>query len=176
VTRCIDRMLLALVMAVCGLVLLLEEPALAQKTDQEPIHVTANKLEAEIKEKKVTFKEAVRAVQGDITITCRMMTVFYTEGQKSGVEGSQDVKEIVASGNVVITQKNRQIKGERAEYNHKERTIVITGNPVTANEGSNVVRGGRMIFYLDDERSIVEGVAAGQVEATIFPEKKPQPK
>jgi len=163
-------------MAVFGLLLVLSGPILAQKTDQEPIHVTANKLEADIKEKKVTFKEAVRAVQGDITITCGMMTIFYTEGQSSGVEGGQDIKEIVASGNVTMTQKNRQIKGERAEYKNKERTIVITGNPVTAREGSNVVSGGRMIFYLDEERSIVEGVATKQVEATIFPEKKSQPK
>lgn len=158
------------------MLLALSGPVLAQKTDQQPIHVTANKLEADIKGKKVTFKDAVRAVQGDITITCRIMTIFYTDGQNSGVEGSQDIKEIVASGNVIITQKNREIKGDRAEYKNKERTIVINGNPVTAKEGSNVVSGGRMIFYLDEERSIVEGVATRQVEATIFPEKKPQPK
>jgi lipopolysaccharide export system protein LptA len=162
-------------LAALSLLLLTAEAVFAQKTEQQPIHVSANRLEADIKEKKITFKNAVRAVQGDIVITCRVMTVFYSNGQGSTVEGQQDVKEIVASGNVIIIQKNREVKGERAEYKNKERKIVITGNPVTAIEGSNVVSGGRMVFYVDEERSIIEGAGLKQVEATIFPEKKAKP-
>jgi lipopolysaccharide export system protein LptA len=72
-------------LAALSLLLLTAEAVFAQKTEQQPIHVSANRLEADIKEKKITFKNAVRAVQGDIVITCRVMTVFYSNGQGSTV-------------------------------------------------------------------------------------------
>jgi lipopolysaccharide export system protein LptA len=166
---------LSLTLGVLSAVMLMAETTFAQTTDQQPIHITANRLEADTKGQKVTFNDAVRAVQGDITITCRVMTVLYYGSDGSKVQGQQDLKQIIATGNVIITQKNREIKGNRAEFINKERKIVITGSPVTAKEGSNVVSGGRIIFYMDEERSIIEGIGPKQVEATIFPEKKAKP-
>lgn len=161
---------------IISLVFLMVVPTslLSQQQEEQPIRITSDKLEADNKAKKVIFIGAVRAVQGDIVITCRRMTVFYEGGESSSSGNAQDIKRIVAEGDVLLTQKNREVGGEKAEYFNKERKIEITGNAV-AKEGLQIIRGHRIIYYLDEDRSVIEGAGVKQVEATIYPKEAKKP-
>jgi lipopolysaccharide export system protein LptA len=156
--------------AVYGLAAIGAENTVAAK--EEPIHITAERLEADNNAKTIIFSGSVRAVQADIVMTCDTMTVTYTDSGKEKVKEQGSIRKIVARGNVVITQKNRKITGEQAEYLANKREIIITGKP-EATEGPNVIRGSRIVFFIDQKRSIVEGAQSQPVEATIYPKQNP---
>ena len=166
-------------LTVCSLAAIGAENGLTAK--EEPIHITANKLEADNNAKTIVFSGSVKAVQGDIVMTCDAMTVHYIDPGKGNSEKSEkneknkeqgSIQKIVANGNVVITQKNRKITGEQAEYLANKREIIITGKP-EATEGPNMIRGTRIVFFIDEKRSIVEGAESKPVEATIYPKQTP---
>jgi lipopolysaccharide export system protein LptA len=77
----------------------------------------------------------------------------------------------VAAGNVKIVQLERRATGQRATFDQEENKIVLDGEAVVR-EGENVVRGERVIYYVNEERSVVEGGKGGRVTTTITPSKK----
>jgi lipopolysaccharide export system protein LptA len=72
---------------------------------------------------------------------------------------------------VKIVQLERRATGQRATFNQEENKIVLDGEAVVR-EGENVVRGERVIYYTNEERSIVEGGKGSRVTTTITPSKK----
>ncbi len=142
-----------------------------KKSTDQPIRITADRLEADNKTRDIVFSGSVKAVQDDVVITCRTMTVTYS-GESAQGEENRSITHIRAKGDVVITQKARRITGQEAEYLQKERKIVVSGDP-RATEGQNVIKGNRIIYFIDEDRSIIESGPSVQVEATIFPKEKP---
>src|SRR5262245_22365776 len=91
-------------------------------------------------------------------------------GQQSGQAAGSDtgrVQNIVAVGNVRIDQGTRWAVGGQAVFDQGQRTLVLTENPVL-HDGPNVVAGDRVIVYLDENRSIVEG-GRKRVKAVLYP-------
>jgi lipopolysaccharide export system protein LptA len=87
-------------------------------------------------------------------------------GQTAGPDTGR-VQNIVAVGNVRIDQGARWAVGGHAVFDQGQRTLVLTENPVL-HDGPNVVAGDRVIVYLDENRSIVEG-GRKRVKATLYP-------
>ena len=80
------------------------------------------------------------------------------------------MQEIVATGNVRIDQGTRWAVGGRATYNQQQRTMVLTENPVL-HDGPNEVAGDRVVVFIDENRSVVEG-GRKRVKAVVFPNKQ----
>jgi len=76
--------------------------------------------------------------------------------------------EVVAEGDVVITQGTRWATGGKAVFNQAANTVVLTENPVL-HDGPNEVTGDRLIVYLGEGRSVVESGAQKRVSATLYP-------
>ena len=133
----------------------------AHNADQ-PIHVTSQRLEANDAEGYFVFSGQVQAQQGDVTIYAQQLTVYYVEGQKKQVE------RVVAENDVRIVQTNRVATGQKAVFWQKEGRVELTGNPRVV-QGDNVVEGEKILVYLDDSRSIVEGGEQGRVKAIFVP-------
>jgi lipopolysaccharide export system protein LptA len=87
-------------------------------------------------------------------------------GQTAGPDTGR-VQNIVAVGNVRIDQGTRWAVGGHAVFDQGQRTLVLTENPVL-HDGPNVVAGDRVIVYLDENRSIVEG-GRKRVKAVLYP-------
>src|SRR5262249_15087182 len=87
-------------------------------------------------------------------------------GQTAGPDTGR-VQNIVAVRNVRIDQGTRWAEGGQAEFDQGQRTLVLTQNPVL-HDGPNVVAGDRVIVYLDENRSIVEG-GRKRVKAVLYP-------
>jgi lipopolysaccharide export system protein LptA len=138
---------------------------------REPITVTADTLEYDYKANVVVYRGEVVAVQGDMTVRSNTLTVTFADG--AGKErtpgGSERLKEIVAVGAVRIENGQRWATGGRAVFDQGTRTLVLTETPVL-HDGSNEVAGDRVVVYLDENRSVVEG-GRKRVKAVLHPNK-----
>lgn len=137
---------------------------------KEPITVTSSTLEYDYKQNVVVYRGEVVAVQGPVRLQGDTLTITL-EGQKDagGTGGAQRVRQIVAQGNVRIDHGARWATGGRAVFDQTARTLVLSDAPVL-HDGSNEVAGDRVIVYLDEDRSVVEG-GRRRVKAVLFPGK-----
>jgi lipopolysaccharide export system protein LptA len=68
----------------------------------------------------------------------------------------QQLKEIVAEGNVDITSGARHATAKKAVFTQATRTVVLTGNAVLQDTENQVV-GEKVTVFLDEKRTVVEG-------------------
>ena len=134
-----------------------------------PIHIDADELEFDARQEVAVFRGSVVTSQDDVTM--RSSTLRVTFASSDGDARTLDrVQSVVAEGDVEIQQGDRVARGTRAEFNDAERTVVLTGGAVL-HDGPSEVRGDRVIVYLDEERSIVDGENT-RVKAILIPKKK----
>src|SRR5262245_24529761 len=142
---------------------------------KEPVTVTADKLEYDYKANVIVYRGDVIATQGETKLRSDTLTVTLAAADKSDGapdppgEGNKRLQEIVAVGNVRIDNGTRWATGGRAVFEQSNRTLVLTETPVL-HDGSNEVAGDRVIVYLDENRSIVEG-GRKRVKAVLYPSK-----
>jgi lipopolysaccharide export system protein LptA len=148
----------------------------SQNRDQ-PIQIEAATLEMRDKKKEATFSGNVKVVQGDTTMTSKILVVFYESSQapattpaanskaaaKSvpmqsatpGPDGSSSIKRLEARGHVVVTQKDQVVTGETAVFDTKTNLITMLGG-VVLTQGKNVLRGDRLMVDMTTGVSRVE--------------------
>jgi lipopolysaccharide export system protein LptA len=133
-----------------------------------PIDISSDTVEGDQKQNTVTFKGNVIAKQENTTIYANVLLITYdTENKK--------VREIVASGNVKVVNLDRRATGQKVIFYQDENKVVLEGDAVIR-EGENVVRGERVTYYINEERSVVESGKGGRVTTTIVPPKKEETK
>ncbi len=145
--------------------------------DSAPIHIEADRMISQETDNSVIFIGNVDASQAELTIRCQEMTVYYTgDKEKKSKQGSSQVNKLICKEDVEIVQDDWLGTGERMDYFRKERKVILTGN-AKAWQGQNMVEGKRIIYFLDEKRSIVEqdegdrvkGTSGGRVKAVIHP-------
>ena len=157
-----------------------------QTKRNDPIHVIADRLEVDNVKQIANFIGAVKAVQGDVTIVCDKMEVYYERNQpqvndqkREATDNLMDdggrVHSVVAQGQVKITQADRVAVGRKATYWAASRTILLEGQ-ATAWKGHNQVSGEQITLYLDENQSIVESKPGRRVTVTMFPEQGGKPR
>jgi lipopolysaccharide export system protein LptA len=160
----------------------------SQNSDQ-PIRITSTSLEVRDKEHFATFTGNVHVMQGESTLRCKTLVVFYednsvaaaapkggrTAAAKAGqtTSSNQQVKRLEAKGNVVVTQKDQATQkdqtatGDNGVFDMKTNTATLTGN-VVVTQGDNVIRGEKMIIDMTTGVSRIES-GKGRVDALIKP-------
>lgn len=138
----------------CGLIIISTyitalASSLVEKTEKKPIVITSQSLTADNKHNTAVFEGSVVAKSGDIAMHADRMTVFYSDTENR-------VKRIHAVGNVKVNKKERALFSDEAIYLNDDEKIIFTGNP-KAVEGENVITGTQIIFYIQDDRAVVEG-------------------
>lgn len=147
----------------------------------EPIQIVSDRMEAFNEKKMIVFSGNAVATKGDVKMKTDHLYIYYKQANdkkgktaKQDVETAGDLEKIEAKGNVVITQKEISATGSDAVYYEEGARIVLSGNPVLR-EGKNVIKGCRVIFYLNENRGKVEPCEAensGRVTAIITPKGK----
>lgn len=162
-----------------------------------PVQIEAATLEVHDKSKTATFSGNVQVVQGDTTMRCRSLVVFY--GQEVGIgeaggeaatgtaaksplggtKGAQNIRRIEARGGVTVLTKDQSASGDLGIYDLKTKTITLSGN-VVVSQGQNVIHGERVVVDTETGNAKVEsggsgaGASAGsggRVRALIQPGK-----
>ncbi|HEY1411067.1 MAG TPA: LptA/OstA family protein, partial [Rhodopila sp.] len=72
-----------------------------------------------------------------------------------GPGGASSIKKLVASGNVVVTQKDQVVTGESAVFDTKSNLVTMLGG-VVLTQGKNVLRGDRLLVDMTTGVSRVE--------------------
>ncbi len=94
------------------------------------------------------FEGSVVAKIDQLTIYSDSMKVTYSSTEKKVVE-------VNAIGNVRVHNEGKVIFSDEANYISEEEKIVFTGAPKFA-EGENIITGTRIIYFLNDDRAVVE--------------------
>ena len=146
----------------------------SQNRDQ-PVKIEAATLEVRDKQKQATFSGAVKVMQGDTTMRCNSLVVFYEKGDGSGDDttgttmkqanpgpgGQQKIKKLEARGSVMVTQKDQTATGELGLFDMATNTVTLSGG-VAMTQGQNVLRGDRLTVDLTTGVSRVESGKNGQ--------------
>ncbi|ABA89181.1 lipopolysaccharide ABC transporter, periplasmic protein LptA [Syntrophotalea carbinolica DSM 2380] len=127
----------------------------------QPLEITSQKLEADGTLKKVVFVGKVVARQDGLTIRSSKLIVAY------GQSGTR-VSSIEAIGDVVVQKDDRTATAGRGLYNVAEGTVVLTETP-RVQQGDNSVEGDEIVFYLEEDRSIVKSQSGSRVRAILTP-------
>jgi len=162
-----------------------------------PVQIEAATLEVRDKNKEAMFSGNVQVVQGDTTMKCQSLVVFY--GQEVGIggasgadgtsvtsnkgmpQGAQNIRRIEARGGVTVITKDQNASGDLGIYDLKTKTITLSGN-VVVSQGQNVIHGERVVVDMITGNARVEsgssngGAGAGapgpgRVRALIQPGK-----
>lgn len=158
-----------LLLLVTGL-LCLASPLLALNDStvrDQPVEITADRLEADDTIHKLVFVGNAVAKQGDITIYAERLTVHYAAT-------GNDVDEVVAEGQVRIVQGSRVATGQKAVFMQADGKVVLTGSP-KVQEGDSLVQGTEITLYLNEKRSVVQGGQDGRVNAVFVPKSEKNP-
>jgi len=126
----------------------------------QPIQIKSNELSTDSASRTATFTGKVSARQGDVTIYCDRLVIYYSEKGK-------EVDKVEAFGNVRIVQANRVGQAGHAIYESQTGRIVLDDNPKVY-QGEDEVTGKVITYYLDSQRSEVTGGAG----AVIHPKGK----
>ncbi len=127
-----------------------------------PVAITSPRLAYNDAERKIILDGGVTAKGSDVTMTARQMNVFLrsraqSSGTSDGVTPGQ-LDQIVAEGNIVITQPSRRATGERLEYVAAEDKFVLTGGPPSIFDAEHgKITGDSLTFFRRDDRVLVEG-------------------
>lgn len=158
--------------------MLLFSTVIAAEKSQDPIHIEADRMVSQEQDHAVIFRGNVDARQGELLIRTDEMTVYYAQDDTNkGNATGGDIKHMVCKGNVQISQGDWVGTSGRMDYVAQERKVVLTQNP-KALKGQNMVTGEKIIYYLDDGRSVVDGQVSadgqgsgsGRVKAVIQPD------
>jgi lipopolysaccharide export system protein LptA len=117
----------------------------------QPIAIEASRLEVRDKSKVATFSGNVKVVQGDTTLRCKSLVVFYEDQGTPGAAkaatpgpgGSQQISKLEARGGVIVTQKDQTATGELGLFDMRTQVVTLSGG-VVVSQGQNVVRGDRL--------------------------------
>jgi lipopolysaccharide export system protein LptA len=153
----------------------------SQNRDQ-PIQIEAASLEMRDKKKEATFTGNVKVIQGDTTMTSKVLVVFYEskdpntppapaanskaaaktapiQSATPGPGGASSIKRLEAKGNVIVTQKDQVVTGETAVFDTKTNLITMLGGEgrgVVLTQNKNVLRGDRLLVDMTTGVSRVE--------------------
>ena len=126
-----------------------------------PVNVAADQMEFDYKTMVLTYRGSVVVTQADMTLRANSLRVTLTK------EGQQRAKEVVAEGDVKIDAGERHASGGRAVFDDSKRTVTLSEQAVLR-DGPNEVAGDRVVVYIDEQRSVVEG-GPERVRAVLYP-------
>ncbi|MBI3701342.1 MAG: LPS ABC transporter substrate-binding protein LptA [Afipia sp.] len=141
----------------------------------KPIQIDAASLEMRDKDKAATFSGNVKVVQGDTTMRCKTLVVYYDNNDASGKPamkaatpgpgGSSQIRRLEAKGGVVVTQKEQTVTGDRGTFDMRANTVTMEGN-VLLTKDKNVLRGDKLIVDMTTGVSRVES-GGGRVQGVF---------
>jgi lipopolysaccharide export system protein LptA len=185
----------ALIQTLClALLLGASGPALAQKKPEaratspfagmggngkEPIKIDADRLDVFDRESRALFSGNVVAVQGETTMRCSTLAVFYEPRKEgattapkaqgnTGPASSDTIRRIECKGPVTVTSKDQVATSKDAVFDKAANKVTLTGDAALS-DGRNVTRGEKIVYDLNTGVANVETNPGGRVRALFVP-------
>jgi len=145
------------------------------ETANKKLDITSDKLVSNQNELYITFIGHVIAIYGTTTLNSDNLKIFYRkddDGKKT--PDKENIKKIVATGNVTIELQDGTAECDRAEYLIKTKTITLTGKNTRIRKEKNYITGKKIIIHQDTGQIIVDGNSDTRVNAIFHPETDTQ--
>ncbi len=143
------------------------------ETQQEKVRITSDSMMFDEANSQVEFTGNVVATRLDATIHAdHVKVILYSEAEKKDrkstgttAPGADNIKQLIASGNVQVDQNDGRATADKAVYTPKEQTIILTGSAPTVVSANSRVTGKKITLYQDTRRVVVESEGTERVEA-----------
>ncbi len=151
---------------------------------QAPTTITAKKMTVRNQDSQAVFEGSVILTQGTLMVYSDKMVVSFSPQSADGGKGEandvrksdpsvaakpigkggdmmpgssgRSVRQIEATGHVRIEKETGNATSNKAVFDNSRRVVTLTGDPVAWEKGTRV-SGEKIIIYLDEDRSVVEG-------------------
>ena len=129
----------------------------------EPIRVSADRLEADEKKRSVVFSGSVQARKADMVIYADKMTLFYNSGDRGQID------RVEIDGRLRIVQEDRIATADHGVFHNSEGRVLLSGN-AEVHQGGNSIVGDEIEYFLDEARSVVKSQPDSRVNAVFSTE------
>ncbi|MGL4728692.1 MAG: LptA/OstA family protein [Bosea sp. (in: a-proteobacteria)] len=164
---------------------------LGSMNSKEPIKIDADRLDVFDKESRAVFAGNVVAVQGETTVRCSVMTLFYeprgqgrqagaatqtapqpapqpAAARQAGAPNDGAIRRIECTGPVTVISKTQTATGDNAVFDRVSNKVILTGNVALA-DGQNITRGEKLIYDTQTGVANVETKPGGRVKGLFIP-------
>jgi lipopolysaccharide transport protein LptA len=128
-----------------------------------PINIKSNSMSLDYQNHSVLWTGNVHATQADAQLTSDQLRVNYFD------KDFKQMKDMVADGNVRLSQGTRWATGKHGVMDQTKRTVVLTGSPV-AHDGNDQITGCKITVFLNTSQSVVDCA-----HAVLFPHSDASP-
>ena len=130
-------------------------------SDHGPINIKSDTMSFDYKKSVVVFSGRVHAVQSGNELSSNTLHVQMNKDSQ--------IQEMIADGNVRMSQGQRWATGDHAVLDETVHTLVLTGSPVV-HDGNDQIAGTKITVYLQTNKSEVT-----DPKAVIFPRESKKP-
>ncbi len=140
-----------------------------------PVDVTADSMVYNSDKNTVAFQGRVEATRGEFKLWAETLTIFLRGGAKEKADetsalaaamGDTDLDRIVAEKNVRFKNGAQHGSAQKATYLARPNTLVLEGNPIL-HDGENSISGSVIRYFVNENRSVVEGGNGRRVHAVF---------
>ncbi len=128
-----------------------------------PIYIKSQSMSLDYQNHSVLWIGNVHATQADAQLTSDQLRVNYFD------KDFKQMKDMVADGNVRLSQGTRWATGKHGVMDQTKRTVVLTGSPV-AHDGNDQITGCKITVFLNTSQSVVDCA-----HAVLFPHSDDSP-
>ncbi len=141
---------------------------------QEPTEVLADRLVNHAADKYAEFTGAVKATQGDFSLSSDELRIYYHGDLLTPQGGSTatEITRIVASGRVHIVSDQYIADADRMEYDPAADVITLTGANAKVTSGRNYISGSKITLNRRDGKALAESGPATRVKAFLHQDDK----
>ena len=147
-----------------------------------PVDVTADNMEYSSDKKTVVFHGSVEAVRGEFKMWSDKLTLVLKgkdsgeekkdkKGSSKAADAAGDLDRVIAENNVRFQNGTQKGTAEKATFFAQKNILVLEGDPVLQ-DGENSIRGSVIRYFMNENRSVVEGSSKKRVHAVFSNEKK----
>lgn len=152
-----------MIILVAGMMAAAAPAVFAQGGAQGVTEITSERLTFDYNEHFALFEENVAVTDPELKLKADRMTVHFSEGN--------EVKSIIARGNVIIEQEDRTATAGRAVYDVESGKIQLDETP-RVRRGQDVLEGTTITFWRDLNKMVCEPRA----RLVIYPQKGNSPR
>ena len=128
-----------------------------------PIYIKSKSMSLDYQNHSVLWTGNVHASQAGAQLTSDELRVNYLD------KDFKQMKDMVADGNVRLSQGTRWATGQHGVMDQTKRTVVLTGSPV-AHDGNDQITGCKITVFLNTSQSVVDCA-----HAVLFPHTDQSP-
>lgn len=144
-----------------------------------PVDVTSDTMVYNADKNTVVFQGKVEALRGEFKMWSEVLTLYLAKNNDEGKDkfsattamDGGNLDRIVAEKNVRFENGTQTGSAQKATYYSAKSLLILEGNPIL-HDGDNSIKGTVIRYYINENRSVVEGGPKQRVHAVFSSNKK----